>query len=66
LLTNNTDHAVAFKNLNVETINQQVQPVEEEEKATNWVELIAPYVTFIGLIATIVAIAVAAKKRKQV
>ncbi|MBN1358073.1 Ig-like domain repeat protein [Candidatus Bathyarchaeota archaeon] len=66
LLTNNTDRAVAFKNLNVETIDQQVQPAEEEEKAANWVELLAPYVTFIGLIAAIVAIAVAAKKRKRV
>ena len=65
LLTNNTDRAVALKNLNVETLNQPTQPAKEEEKAANWIEIITPYVTFISLIATIVAIALATKKRNQ-
>jgi hypothetical protein len=66
LLTNNTDRAVAFKNLNVEILNHQVQPVEDEEIATNWFELFATYGTFIILIATIFAVAVYVKKRRQV
>jgi len=66
LLTNNTDRAVTLKNLNVETLNQQIQPTKEEEKASNWIEMIAPYITFISLIGAIVAIALATKKRSQI
>lgn len=68
LLTNNTDRAVAFKNLNVETLNQTTQPAEDDdhEKAASGIELLTSYVTFMILIATIFAAAVYVKKRKKV
>jgi aspartate carbamoyltransferase regulatory subunit len=66
LLANNTDRAVAFKNLNVEALNHQTQPVEDYEKAVDVIELLAPYATFIILVATVFAAAVYAKKRKRV
>jgi len=65
LLTENTDRAVAFKNLSVETLNQTTQPDEGDEKAVNGVESLAPYVTFLILVATIFAAAVYVKKRKR-
>jgi hypothetical protein len=65
LIANNTDKAVAFKNLNVETLNQTVQPVEDDKKAADVIDLLAPYFTFAILIATIFAAAVYAKKRKR-
>jgi len=64
LLTNNTDRAVAFKNLNVEPLNQQVQSVKNNEKRVNWLDLLTSYTTFISLIATISAVAVYVKKAK--
>jgi hypothetical protein len=69
LIANNTGRAVAFKNLNVETLNQTTPPAESdmgEKKAANVIELLAPHVTFILLIAIIVATAIGAKKRKRV
>jgi hypothetical protein len=65
LLTNNTDRAVAFKNLNVESLNHQTQPVGNDEKAVDVIELLAPYVTFTILIGTVFAAAVFFKKRKR-
>jgi hypothetical protein len=64
LIANNTDRAVAFKNLNVETLNQPAQLPEGDKKAPNGSELLAPYVTFTILLATIFAAAVYVKKRK--
>jgi hypothetical protein len=57
---------VAFKNLNVKTLNQTIQPVEEGKKAVSIIELLAPYFTFIILVATIFAVAVCVRKRKRV
>jgi hypothetical protein len=65
LLANNTDRAVAFKNLNIETLNNTVQPVEEEEKPVGIIELLAPYVTFAILVATAVTAVIYAKKRRH-
>jgi hypothetical protein len=65
LLANNTDRAVAFKNLNVEPLNSQIPPAEEDEKAANVTELLAPYATFTILVATVFAAAVYLKKRKK-
>jgi hypothetical protein len=65
LLANNTDRAVAFKNLNVETLNNQTQPASKDETATNITELLAPYATFPILVATVFAAAVYLKKRKK-
>jgi hypothetical protein len=65
LLANNTDRAVAFKNLNVETLNQSAQPVEEDGKDVDVIKLLAPYATFAILVATVFAAAVYVKKRKH-
>jgi hypothetical protein len=65
LLTNNTDRAVAFKNLKVETLNNQTQLADEDEKAANVIELWTPSATFTFLIATVFAAVVYLKKRKK-
>jgi len=66
LLTDNTDRAVAFKNLSFETLNQTTQPDKTDEKVVTGTELIPPYVTFLFLVVTIFAAAVYVKKRKRV
>ena len=65
LLANNTDRAVAFKNLNVETLNQTAQLVEEDGKDVDVIKLLAPYATFAILVATVFAAAFCVKKRKH-
>src|SRR4030043_623082 len=65
LIANNTDRAVALKNLRVETLDKPAQPLpEENEKAVNEPDLLAPYVAFAIFFATISA-AVIYKKRKS-
>jgi hypothetical protein len=68
LIANNTDRAVAFKNLKVETLNETTQPPEApegDEKAANDSELLTPYVNLaILLVATFTAV-VYVKKRRQ-
>jgi hypothetical protein len=65
LIANNTDRAVAFKNLKVETLDEPAPlPPEKNEKAVNGYDLLAPYVAFTILLATISA-AVIYKKRKS-
>jgi len=66
LVANNTDSAVAFKNLKVETLNQTTQLPEGNENAVDERDLLAPYVTFTILLATIFAAVVYVKKRKKV
>jgi hypothetical protein len=65
LLANNTDRAVAFKSLNVETLGSTPQLPESNEKAATESELLAPNVTFAILLATIFAAVVYAKRRKK-
>lgn len=68
LIANNTDRAVAFKNLKVETLNNTVQPPEGgdgEEKTANNSELLSLYVDLsILLVATFVGV-VYVKRRRQ-
>ena len=66
LLANNTDRAVAFKNLNVETLNHSAQPAEVDKKTVPITELLAPNVTFVILLVAIIATGVYVKKRKKV
>jgi hypothetical protein len=66
LVANNTDSAVAFKNLNVETLNHPTQLPEGNENAVDERDLLAPYVTFTILLATIFAAVIYVKKRKKV
>jgi len=72
LITNNTDRAVAFKNLKVETLNTPAQPAEDaespkvDEKAAEGSELLAPYVNLIILLVATSAAVVYIKKRRQV
>jgi hypothetical protein len=66
LIANNTDRAVAFKNLKVQTLDEPAQPPlpEDNEKTADKPALLVPYVTFVLLLATIFA-AVIYKKRKN-
>ncbi len=68
LIANNTDRAVAFKNLKVETLNNTVQPPEGgdgDEKTANNSELLSLYVDLsILLVATFVGV-VYIKRRRQ-
>jgi len=68
LIANNTDRAVAFKNLNIETLNQTTptpQPHEVARRAPTVSELLAPYVTIALLLVTIFAAVACIKKRKK-
>jgi hypothetical protein len=68
LLANNTDRAVVFKNLNVETLEyttSPVQPAENNTKAATESELLAPHVALPTLLVTIFAALVYTKKRKR-
>jgi hypothetical protein len=72
LITNNTDRAVAFKNLKVETLNTPTQPADDDEgpegdeKAAEGSELLAPYVNLAILLVATFAAVVYVKKRRQV
>jgi hypothetical protein len=65
LLTNNTDRAVAFRNLNIENLNSPAQPPKKTEKATNITEILAPYAPITILIAAVFAAVFYLKKRKS-
>jgi hypothetical protein len=65
LIANNTDRAVAFKNLKVSTLDEPAQPLPEgNEKAVKEPDSIAPYAALAILLATTFA-AVVYKKRKS-
>lgn len=69
LIANNTGRAIAFKNLNIETLNQTTpipQPPEAAKKAATVGELLAPYITIALLLVTVFAAVVYLKKRKKV
>jgi hypothetical protein len=64
LLANNTDKAIAFRNLNVETLNYTPPPAEGDKREVNVFELLTPYITFALLVAIIFA-AVVYKKKEE-
>jgi hypothetical protein len=64
LLTNNTDRAVAFKNLNIKTLNSTTQPAEKTEKIVNITEVLVPYSPLTILVGAVFAAVVYLKKRK--
>jgi len=65
LIANNTDRAVAFKNLRVETLDEPAQPApESEEKAAKESDSTAPHAALAILLATTIA-ALVYKKRKS-
>jgi hypothetical protein len=72
LIANNTDRAVAFKDLKVETLNE-TKPrakapagAEGDKKAANDSELLAPYVNLaILLVATFAAVVYVTKRRQM-
>jgi hypothetical protein len=67
LLANSTDRAVVFKNLQVETLNQTVQPPENNKNTVNGNALAAPYVDLTILLAiAFVAVIYVIKKRKRI
>jgi hypothetical protein len=71
LIANNTDRAIAFKDLKVETLNETKPPEAPEgaagdKKAANGSELLAPYVNLAILLVATFAAVVYVKKRRQV
>jgi hypothetical protein len=66
LLANNTDKAIVFKNLKVETLNQPIQPIEGNKNAVDERELLALYINLTILLAAAFAAVVYVKKRKKV
>ncbi|UCF45361.1 MAG: hypothetical protein JSW44_01640 [Candidatus Bathyarchaeota archaeon] len=66
LIANNTERAVAFKNLKIETLNNLIQPAESDEKTANDSELLAPYVNLAILLVATFAAVVYLRKRRQV
>jgi hypothetical protein len=66
LLANNTDKAIAFKNLRVETLNQPIQPPEGNKNAVDEGEVLALYINLIIPLAAAFAAVVYVKKRKKV
>jgi hypothetical protein len=71
LIANNTDRAVAFKDLKVETLNETKPPEAPEgaagdKKAANDSELLAPYVNLAILLVAIFAAVVYVTRRRHV
>jgi hypothetical protein len=66
LIADNTEKAVAFKNLNIETLSQTTQPIEGTKKAATESELLVPNVALAILLVTVFAVGVYVKKRKKV
>jgi hypothetical protein len=66
VIANNTDRVVAFKNLNIETLNQPPQPPEDTAKAAAGNELLTPNIALPIILAVIFAAVVYLKKRKKV
>jgi hypothetical protein len=65
LIANNTDRAVAFRNLRVETLDEPTHPLpEENEKTVSEPDLSAPYVAF-AIFSAIISVTVIYKKRKS-
>jgi hypothetical protein len=65
LLANNTDRAIVFKNLKVETLNQPAQPLKDNKNAVNGQELLTPYINLTILLAAAFAAVIYVKKRKR-
>jgi len=65
LLANNTDKAIAFKNLKVETLDQPTGPVGGNHIPVNGLELLAPYIGLTILLAVAFTTVVYVKKRKR-
>jgi hypothetical protein len=66
LLANNTDRAVVFKNLQVETLNQTVQPPGNNKNTVNGNALAAPYVDVTILVAAaFAAVIYVVRKRRR-
>jgi hypothetical protein len=65
LITNNVDNAVVFKDLAVKALNNTTQPPEGNEKATNYLGLLFPYVSLSILLVATFAAAIHLKKKSK-
>jgi hypothetical protein len=65
LLANNTDKAIVFKNLKIETLDQPTPPVGGNQIPVNGLELLAPYIGLTILLAVVVTTVAYVKKRKR-
>jgi hypothetical protein len=65
LLANNTDKAIVFKNLKIETLDQPTPPVGGNQIPVNGLELLAPYIGLTILLVVVVTTVAYVKKRKR-
>jgi hypothetical protein len=65
LLANNTDKAIVFKNLKIETLDKPTQPVGGNQIPVNGLELLTPYIGLTILLAVAVATIVYIEKKKN-
>ena len=66
LITNNVNHAVVLKNLTVQTLNNTIQPLKSNEKTTDEIGSLFPFVSLsILLVATLSVTLVYVMKKRQ-
>ncbi|MCW4046890.1 MAG: hypothetical protein NWE99_04935 [Candidatus Bathyarchaeota archaeon] len=65
LMVNNTDRAVAFKNLAVKALNEPIPPLDGNITPTNELEIVMPYVNWVIVLASILAAAVYIVRRRK-
>jgi hypothetical protein len=66
LITYDADTVIAFKNLKVETLDQPTQPDSGSQIPVNELELSAPYIGLVILLAVAIAAIAYVKERKRV
>jgi hypothetical protein len=65
LMANNTDRAVAFKNLKVTTQNQPIQPLDGNANPPNEYEVVMPYINWAIVLTSVLAATVYIAKRRK-
>jgi len=66
LMANNTDRAVAFKNLEVTTQDQPIQPLDGNATPPSEYEVVMPYINWaIVIVSVLASVVYVAKRRKQ-
>ncbi|MBT0159894.1 carboxypeptidase regulatory-like domain-containing protein [Candidatus Bathyarchaeota archaeon A05DMB-2] len=65
LIANNTDRAVAFKNLEVKALNEPIQPLDGNVVPTNELETVMPYINWAIVVASVFTAAVYILRRRK-
>jgi hypothetical protein len=65
LLANNTDRAIAFKNLKFNTIDHPIQPLDENASPPKGIEALVPYINWAIVLSSALAAAVYIVRRRK-